>query len=101
MSICHRLELGAENHLDLPEERQVLLIAEIYLQRPNMEFLRGKKEVGIYKADMWSEEIMEGFLEEVTLNQLQGVPQEGVVDPGGEVGLSYTGDQFCDPVTVT
>ena len=47
-------------------EYEVLLIAEIYLQRPNMEFLRGKKEVGIYKADMWSEEIMEGFLEEVT-----------------------------------
>lgn len=35
------------------------------------------------------------------MNQLQGVPQEGVVDPGGEVGLSYTGNQFCDPVTVT
>ena len=41
------------------------------------------------------ERCWEGFLEEVTLNQLQGVPQEGVVDPGGEVGLSYAGDQFC------
>lgn len=33
--------------------------------------------------------------------ELQGVKQEGVVALGGAVGLSYTGNQLCDPMTVT